>query len=123
MDNLKTGQFFGTTNETIHLTGITLTDTEYTHDKVDWHYHENSYFTFILNGKLVEGNKKETHTCESGGLIFHNWQEPHYNIKPKGYTRGFHIELKTQWSLTQQSAIDSLLIELFTHNKIQYLNK
>jgi AraC-like DNA-binding protein len=27
----KTGQFYGTTNETIRLDGITLTDTEYSH--------------------------------------------------------------------------------------------
>ena len=149
MVHLQTGQFYGQTNETILLDGITLTDTEYTHDTVDWHYHENSYFTFILDGKLIEGNKKTTHQCETGGLIFHNSQEPHYNIKPEGCTRGFHIELKPQWfriyemnpdssagslkitnpgikilmynifkesklsHLTSQSAIDSLLIELF----------
>jgi len=97
MENLKTGQFFGTTNETIHQSGITLTDTEYTHEKVDWHFHENAYFTFILAGRLLEGNKKDLYTCDSGGLIFHNWQEPHYNIKPKGQARGFHIELEPNW--------------------------
>ncbi|MFM9910493.1 MAG: helix-turn-helix domain-containing protein [Chitinophagaceae bacterium] len=29
--------------------------------------------------------------------MFHNWQEPHHNIKPKGFTRGFHIELAQKW--------------------------
>jgi len=38
MNNLKTGQFYGSTNETIRLKGVTLTDTEYTHEKVDWHF-------------------------------------------------------------------------------------
>lgn len=97
MRHLQTGQFYGQTNETIYLDGITLTDTEYTHDKVDWHYHENAYFTFILQGNVIEGNKKEVYNCSAGDLLFHYWQEPHYNIKPKGFTRGFHIELGKRW--------------------------
>ncbi|MEO5998727.1 MAG: AraC family transcriptional regulator [Chitinophagaceae bacterium] len=97
MKHLLTGQFYGQTNETIYLEGITLTDTEYTHDKVDWHYHENAYFTFILQGKVIEGNKKAVHNCSAGTLLFHNWQEAHYNIKPAGFTRGFHIEFEQPW--------------------------
>jgi AraC family transcriptional regulator len=93
MNFLHTGQFFGKTNETIHLRGITITDTEYTHPRVDWHFHENAYFTFVLQGALIEGSKKETRTCSNGSLLFHSCQEPHYNIKPDVYTRGFHIEL------------------------------
>jgi AraC-like DNA-binding protein len=98
MNHLPKGQFYGQTTKTIYLDGITLTDTEYTHDKVDWHYHENPYFTFILQGNLIEGNKKEIYNCSAGTLLFHNWQEPHYNIKPKGFARGFHIELEQKWT-------------------------
>jgi AraC family transcriptional regulator len=97
MKHLQTGEFHGQTNKIIDLNGIILTDTEYTHDKVDWHYHENAYFTFILQGNVIEGNKKETYTCSAGSLLFHNWQDPHYNIKPDGFTRGFHVELKNNW--------------------------
>lgn len=97
MKQLKTGQFHGQTNNTILLDGITLTDTEYTQSKVDWHYHENAYFTFILHGKVIEGNKKERFNCIPGSLLYHHWQEPHYNIKPTGYTRGFHIEINKHW--------------------------
>jgi AraC family transcriptional regulator len=94
MEHLKTGQFYGQTNQSFHSNGIILTDTEYTHDYVDWHYHENAYFTFILQGSVLEGNKKETYHCDAGSLLFHNWQESHFNIKPKGFTRGFHLELE-----------------------------
>lgn len=97
MKKLQKGQFFGQTNTTIHMDGITMTDTVYTHDKVDWHYHEHAYFTFILQGNVLEGNKKETYNCGAGTLLFHNWQEPHYNIKPPGFTRGFHIEIEKNW--------------------------
>lgn len=97
MKQSQKGEFYGQTNKTINLEGITLTDTVYTEDKVDWHYHENAYFTFILQGNVIEGNKKEIYNCSAGSLLFHNWQEPHYNIKPEGFTRGFHIELEASW--------------------------
>ncbi|PKB16562.1 AraC family transcriptional regulator [Flavobacterium sp. 5] len=97
MKESRKGEFYGQTNKTINLEGITLTDTVYTQDKVDWHYHENAYFTFILQGNVIEGNKKEIYNCSEGSLLFHNWQEPHYNIKPEGFTRGFHIELEKSW--------------------------
>jgi len=97
MQRLQTGNFFGETNRTIRLQGLTLTDTEYTHDTVDWHYHENAYFTFILEGGVIEGNKKEVYECSPGSLLFHNWQDPHYNIKSSLFTRGFHIELEKEW--------------------------
>jgi len=97
MKSLVTGNFFGETNRTLRLSGLTLTDTEYTHDKVDWHYHENAYFTFILQGGMIEGNKKEVYECSPGSLLFHHWQDPHYNIKSPRFTRGFHIELSPPW--------------------------
>lgn len=97
MRQLQTGEFFGQTNVTNYLDGLTLTDTVYTHDTVDWHYHENAYFTFILQGNVIEGNKKEVYNCSPGSLLFHNWDESHYNIKPPGFTRGFHLEIEQQW--------------------------
>jgi AraC-like DNA-binding protein len=97
MKQLQTGQFYGQTNNALYLNGATFTDTEYTVEKVDWHYHKNAYFTFILQGKLIEGNRKEIYNCSAGDLLFHNWQEPHYNIKPIGFSRGFHIEVEQKW--------------------------
>lgn len=91
------GQFFGRTTVTTRLEGLTLTDTEYLHDKVDWHYHEKPYFTFLLQGGLIEGTRRSTHECSAGSLLFHNWDEPHYNIKPRGISRGFHIEMERSW--------------------------
>lgn len=97
MQLLKSGSFFGITNKVTKFDGITVTVTEYTLPIVDWHYHENAYFTFLLAGKLIEGNRREAYQCSPGTLIFHNWQEPHYNIKPDGYTCGFHIEIQREW--------------------------
>ncbi|MCW3170746.1 AraC family transcriptional regulator [Chryseobacterium sp. 09-1422] len=97
MRQSKKGEFYGQTNQISHLDGLTLTDTVYTHDRVDWHYHQNAYFTFILEGSVTEGNRKEVYNCTAGDLLFHNWEEPHYNIKPEGFTRGFHLEIEHDW--------------------------
>jgi AraC-like DNA-binding protein len=97
MNELRKGQFYGTHYKKSVLDNIIITDTEYTHSKVDWHYHENPYFTYLLQGKLYESNKKESYYLEPGSLLFHNWQDPHYNIKPPEYTRGFHLELNENW--------------------------
>ncbi|MBS1665483.1 MAG: helix-turn-helix transcriptional regulator [Bacteroidetes bacterium] len=93
----KTGQFYGVTTEIIQLEGITLTDTEYSQGRVPWHFHENNYFTFILEGGMTEGNKQHVYECCKGDLIFHNWQDAHYNIASGRHTRGFHIELGKGW--------------------------
>ncbi|MFC3159117.1 transcriptional regulator, AraC family [Chryseobacterium arachidis] len=97
MKNLRYGEFFGQTNETLNFDGITITDTEYTHPFVDLHYHENPYFTFLIQGKMKEGNKKEIYDCSAGALLYHHWEDAHYNTKPEIFTRGFHIEITEDW--------------------------
>ncbi|QBJ86441.1 AraC family transcriptional regulator [Chryseobacterium gleum] len=97
MNTLRNGEYFGETNQMINLDGLTITDTEYTHPYVDWHYHENAYFTFLLQGNMTEGNRKETYGCSAGTLLYHHWEDPHYNIKPDIFTRGFHIEITQNW--------------------------
>ena len=93
----KPGEFYGKSNETLVLDGIILNDSDYIYDTVDWHYHENAYFTFLLEGSSLDGNKKQIHECSTGSLLFQNWQDPHYNIGSKQYTRGFHVEILPSW--------------------------
>lgn len=97
MNYLKNGNFFGQNNLTISLDGITITETEYNYEFVDWHYHENPHFTFVTLGNLRQGTRRGTFECGADTLLFHNWQEPHYNIKPPGITRGFQIEIDAAW--------------------------
>lgn len=94
---LKKGEYFGNHYHKLQLDNFLITDTEYTHEKVDWHSHQNPYFTYLLEGKLFEANKKETYHLSPGTLLFHNWQDAHYNIKPPEFTRGFHIEMNSKW--------------------------
>jgi YesN/AraC family two-component response regulator len=97
MQQLTKGKYYGSHKKITENNGLIISDTVYTHPKVDWHYHENIYFTFLINGKLFEVNKKESYECLPGTLLFHNWQDAHYNIKPPGYARGFHIEIEKKW--------------------------
>jgi hypothetical protein len=30
-------------------------------------------------------------------LLYHHWEDAHYNIKPDIFTRGFHIEITEKW--------------------------
>lgn len=108
MKNLLNGEFFGLTNQTVRFDGLTITDTEYTHPYVDWHYHENAYFTFLLQGNMTEGNKKEIYDCPAGTLLYHHWEDAHYNIKPDIFTRGFHLEVTESWFEKFQISKDSI---------------
>ncbi|GEN77914.1 helix-turn-helix transcriptional regulator [Chryseobacterium hagamense] len=93
MIQLQKGRFYGETHFKREVRSLTLTDTVYTHDVVDWHYHETPYFTFLLQGGLIEGNKKERKGFTAGTVLFHHWDERHYNEKPTATARGFHLEM------------------------------
>jgi AraC family transcriptional regulator len=97
MKRSERGFFYGDTTELIRLEGVTLTDTIYAQGRVDWHFHEDDYFTFLLTGGMREGNHKEVYECVPGDLLFHNWQDAHYNIGSGRFTRGFHVELSDRW--------------------------
>ncbi|MDB4292842.1 helix-turn-helix transcriptional regulator [Maribacter sp.] len=108
MNELKKGEFFGKHYKKSTFENMIITDTEYTHERVDWHYHENPYFTYLLQGKLYEANKKEDYYLEPGSLLFHNWQDAHQNIKAPEFTRGFHVELNADWFKKNEVATTAL---------------
>ncbi|WP_074406569.1 helix-turn-helix domain-containing protein [Aquimarina megaterium] len=98
MEQLKSGQHFGTNRKKIHLKGIILNEAVCDPNMdVPWHYHENAYFYYLLEGQLKEVNKKKSIDCSRGTLLFHNWQDAHYNASFKENTRFFHVELERNW--------------------------
>ncbi len=42
---------------------------------------------------MLEVNKSRAYECSAGTLLYHHWQDAHYNVKGKGYVQGFHVEL------------------------------
>lgn len=97
MQQLSKGQFYGETHFKRSVNSLMLTDTVYTHDFVDWHYHEMPYFTFLLQGGLIEGYKKGRMNFTAGTVLFHHWDECHYNHKPTEKARGFHLEIGSEF--------------------------
>lgn len=125
MIKLPKGNFFGKHYQKTFYDGICITDTEYIHSKVDWHYHENPYFTYILQGEVYEENKKESYYLSSGSLVYHNWQDAHYNLKPPKFTRGFHIDISPEWFLKNNLSIDFNQGSIHIQNPFvkQFINK
>lgn len=100
---LKSGQHFGVNKRTIKLDGTILTEAKSSPEmNVPWHYHENAYFFFHLSGKLDEVNKKNTVTCVPGTVLFHHWQDPHYDKNFSSDTSFFHIEIEDRWFIRHQ---------------------
>ena len=42
-------------------------------------------------------NKLQTEQCGPGSLVFHNWQEAHFNTRETPFARGFHVEFEREW--------------------------
>ncbi|NSL87332.1 helix-turn-helix transcriptional regulator [Chitinophaga sp. Mgbs1] len=97
MYQLEKGNYFGVLQQVLQERNIILTDIDYVHDQVDWHYHANPYFTYLIAGGLFEANRKEDYHLTPGKLVYHNWQDAHYNRKQPGYARGFHVEVEQCW--------------------------
>ena len=108
MNHSSLGQFFGSTRQTVSFDGITATETDYSYQFVDWHYHESPYFSFVTQGNCRHINKRETFDCSPDSLLFHNCHEPHCNTKSSGLSRGFQIELSHEWCKKFEVALDRL---------------
>lgn len=94
---LTKGEYYGSMSHEHKFNGIILSEYDYSSPKTDWHFHENPYLMYLIEGNLYDINKKQKTVCPSGSLLLHNWQEPHYNEKHSRNARGFHIEFETDW--------------------------
>lgn len=97
MKILTKGQYFGSQNSEASFNGVLLSQYTYTGIKTDWHYHENPYFMYVLNGNMKDCNTRLKTLCPSGSLMFNNWQEPHYGSKHSDCASGFHLEFEKNW--------------------------
>lgn len=91
------GEYYGKEENVFTQNGFSLSEYNYLDSGTPWHFHENPYFMFVLNGNMLDVNKKNTSHCPAGSLIFHNWQDPHLNTRESNLARGFHIELDRNW--------------------------
>ncbi|WP_296386337.1 helix-turn-helix transcriptional regulator [Winogradskyella sp.] len=97
MKTLTKGNYYGKKKQETFVNGIVLSEYDYLIPRTDWHFHENPYFMYLLQGNLYDVNKKGKTVCPSGSFLLHNWQEAHFNAKESREARGFHIEFERQW--------------------------
>src|SRR5882724_11398385 len=98
MKLLHSGEHFGANKNTLDLNGCILTEAGYTPQmQVPWHYHENAYFYYHVRGHMLEVTREQSFTCSPGTVLFHHWQEPHYNTNFSKDAGFFHVELSKRW--------------------------
>ena len=94
---LRKGNYYGEQNVAKAVNGILLSQYNYTVDRTEWHYHENPYFMYVLQGNMIDGNATTETQCPLGILMFTHWQERHYGVKRSKVANGFHLELEGNW--------------------------
>lgn len=97
MKILTKGNYYGNMRSEIRVNGIVLSEYNYEARETDWHFHENPYFMYVIQGNMYDINKKQKTACVSGDLLFHNWQDPHQNTRESKSARGFHMEFERNW--------------------------
>lgn len=122
MNRLGLGEFKGKTFQTVTFEGITASETEYDYKFIDWHYHENPYFSLTTFGACLDSNKHETFECLTDSLLFHNCQVPHYNRKTDSITRGFQVEISQDWCKKFEVDLEELPKSVIVNNPNVKLN-
>lgn len=97
MEHLKRGEYFCNKKQTFDFDHLILTETRCKNSAIDWHYHENPYFSYSLEGHCLEKNKKQSYAVQPGTLLFHNSQDAHCNSNHSKYARNFYIEFEQEW--------------------------
>ena len=97
MKILTKGTYYGQKKLELDSKGIILSEYNYDKPATDWHYHENPYFMYVLEGNVFDINKKRKTACTRGSFLLHNWNEQHFNTKESKAARGFHIEFERKW--------------------------
>lgn len=102
----RIGKYYGEKKTEVFFNGIVLSEYDYLEERTPWHFHDNPYFMYVLDGRMKDINSRQTEKCAPGSLIFHNWQEAHYNTKETAHARGFHVEFERNWFNDKKLAID-----------------
>lgn len=98
MEYFTKGKYLGSTSNELDFEGNLLAVTRY-EDCIDsdWHYHENSFFTFVLNGSCLENRKHSKHEWKPGDVLFYEKGVVHRNCYHQEHSRNFNLELNDKW--------------------------
>ncbi|MEO1021563.1 MAG: AraC family transcriptional regulator [Bacteroidota bacterium] len=109
MNILTKGKYYGNRNTEISYNGVLISHYTYDTPNTDWHYHENPYFMYVIQGNMKDRNAKQENLCPPGSLMYNNWQEPHYGSKHSDKASGFHLEFERTW--LQDKGLSSTILE------------
>ena len=59
MEYLESSDPVGRNDHIFSFENVTVTETEYYYKVIDWHQHDNPYFSFVLEGHCRESNRKK----------------------------------------------------------------
>lgn len=122
MKILSKGEYYGNQNSERSFNGVLLSEYTYMKDRTDWHYHENPYFMYVLQGNMKDCNTKVKTLCPAGSLMFNNWQEPHFGSKHSESASGFHLEFEKNWLEKNGISLDLWEGSQLIHNpKLHFL--
>jgi AraC family transcriptional regulator len=98
MDRFCQGKYLGSTRNELQFEGNLLCITTY-HNCPDseWHFHENSFFTFVLNGGCREIRNEAQHLTKPGDLLFYKKGMVHRNSHYEENSRNLNLELNENW--------------------------
>jgi AraC family transcriptional regulator len=98
MKYLTKGKYLGSTSNELEFEGNLLAITRYEDcPHPHWHYHENSFFTFVLDGRCLENRKHSTHEWKPGDVLFYEKGVLHKNCYHQENSRNFNLELNDNW--------------------------
>lgn len=98
MNYLERGKLFGDCCNQVFGNDIVVSKSIATPSLiVPWHYHENAYFIYNINGHFNEVTKKGTSDLLPNALLYHHSQEAHYNCNIQETFEFIHIEIEQRW--------------------------
>jgi AraC family transcriptional regulator len=99
---LAPGQFYGQTQTSLEVAGLTLAESVYPANlDIPDHAHVNAFLYFVVEGRYEETCGRETRSGGPSAMVFHPAGEPHANRWLDEGGRVFHIEIS-------QSRADSI---------------
>jgi len=109
MQKLDKGEYLGNIKSNFFTPGISIIETIYKNEVFEgWHFHENPYLSFILEGGNRETRKTNTFDSTPGKIIFYRQGEWHRNTNTVISTRTINIEIEPAW-LLENSLVETNL--------------
>lgn len=95
---LEQSKFLGITKNRFHSKSYDISLVDY-HTPVseDWHYHENTHLSLILQGGNRESRKNEDIQVTTGKIMFYNAGETHRNQHTAFPSKNLNIEYKKEF--------------------------